>query len=238
MKITSYKNLYQINYLGFVNCYLYEEQASLTLIDIGVASFVKSIVALSKKLNKPVTHILLTHPHGDHIAGLPALIKEFPEAKIYLSERDSALLQGDFSLRDGEDATKIKGGFPKIDILPNYLLQDGKSIGSLTAIASSGHTPGSFSFYNGKSGILIAGDALQTKTGVAVSGDKRFFFPFPAYGTWSKLEALKSAKKLYQLDLNLLATGHGPILEKPKNQLKSAIERAEKNFKEITYEKK
>lgn len=74
------------------------------------------------------------------------------------------------------------------------LLGDGDSVGSLKAISTPGHTPGHMAFLDERSGILIAGDAWQTRGGLAVSGVLKPWFPFPAMATWSKELALKAPK--------------------------------------------
>lgn len=55
-------------------------------------------------------------------------------------------------------------------------------------------------------------------------------FPFPALATWDKGTALKSAKKLRDLNPSLLAVGHGKMLKLPQELLDIAITEAEKNF--------
>lgn len=212
------KNLRQLTFFPNIfpiNMYLYEENDSLTVIDIGVKSAVKEIQEISQLLNKPVKYLLLTHAHADHVAALDDLKKAFPQIKVGISEREAQFLAGDFPVDMLEKGEKIKGGFKKVQTIPDFLISDGDQIGSLTAISTPGHTPDSMSFYDTSNKILIAGDELQTQGGLAISGDLRPSFPFPAWGTWSKKEALKSAKRLAQLDINILATGHGNMLENP-----------------------
>jgi hypothetical protein len=55
-------------------------------------------------------------------------------------------------------------------------------------------------------------------------------FPFPAFGTWSKETALKSAKKLVRIQPSLLAVGHGKMIEKPLKQMEQAIDRLEQKL--------
>ena len=45
--------------------------------------------------------ILITHKHGDHIAGVKKLIKKYPKAKIYAYE-DNDLFQPDVYVKDGD----------------------------------------------------------------------------------------------------------------------------------------
>ncbi|WP_420537138.1 MBL fold metallo-hydrolase [Leuconostoc mesenteroides] len=95
---------------------------------------------------------------------------------------------------------------------------------------SPGHTPGSVSFFEEKSKILIAGDAFQTRGGVAVSGTLKIFFPFPALATWDYQTALNSAKILKELDPNVLAVGHGKMIIDPIQNITVAISEAERHI--------
>lgn len=84
MKITQKDTIYQISN-SIVNCYLVEEEDSLTLVDAGTASFAKVIVSQAKKLNKPITRILFTHTHADHVGGFDKLIALLPSGPNLLS---------------------------------------------------------------------------------------------------------------------------------------------------------
>ena len=74
-----------------------------------------------------------------------------------------------------------------------------------------------------RDGTLIAGDAFQTRAGVAVSGTIRPLFPFPAMATWDRPSALTSARLLRSLDPTRLAVGHGEVLEQPVAAMDRAI---------------
>ena len=233
MKYTTYKSLYQLTAfspLFPINAYIFEEQASLTVIDVGLNVFVKHIEKLARKLDKPIKFIILTHPHLDHIAGLDLLKKQFPEAKIVFSKRDTRLLNGDFSLDSTEFQGKIRGGFKEVETRPDIMVDEHDEIGSLKVINTPGHTPGSISLYDSSHKIIITGDAFQTKGGLAIAGDKRKFFPFPAFATWSKQTALQSAEKIAHLQIDCLATGHGKLLMNP--DFKPAIRRLDNKISE------
>ena len=77
---------------------------------------------------------------------------------------------------------------------------------------------------------MIAGDALQTQGGIAVSGTIRWLFPLPALATWHKPTALKSARALRALNPTRLAVGHGKVLESPLAAMDQAIKAAERNL--------
>lgn len=235
MRLTKNNGLYQLTFMmpNFfpVSCYFVEEEDGLTLIDTALPYSVKGIMNTAAQIGKPITRIVLTHAHNDHIGALDGLKSMLPDSQVYISERDAKLLKGDATLEPQEHQTPIKGRVPKpgkIMTKPDVLLRDDDRIGSLAAFSSPGHTPGSMSFLDKRSGALIAGDAFQSKGGLAVSGRMKLLFPFPAMATWSKETSLSSARKLLELNPTLLAVGHGPMLERPQQAIAHVIADAEK----------
>ncbi|WP_352404471.1 ComEC/Rec2 family competence protein [Sporanaerobacter acetigenes] len=58
-----------------------------SLIDGGPGSSSKTVVNYLKKQNvKKIDYLVVTHPHEDHIGGLPEVIKNFDIGKIYMPE--------------------------------------------------------------------------------------------------------------------------------------------------------
>ena len=215
-----------------VNCYLVEEEDGLTLVDAALGFCAKGILEAAETIGMPITKIVLTHAHEDHVGALDVIKETLPEVPVYISTRDNRLMNGDRSLDQHEDPTPIKGGVPKkLKTRATIVLKDGDQIGSLTAIESPGHTPGSMSFLDNRTKALIAGDAFQTRGGIAVAGDIKPWFPFPAFGTWSKKTALKSAKKLVGVQPSLLAVGHGEMVESPVTVMEKAIINLEQKLK-------
>lgn len=235
MRLIKKGYLYQVTFMANVfpvNCYLVEEEDGLTLIDAALSYFSKGILKAADSIGKPITKIVLTHAHEDHVGALDSIMDQLPDVHVYISVRDNRLMNGDRSLDKEEDQTPIKGGVPKkLKTRATILLKDGDQIGSLTGIESPGHTPGSMSFFDIRTKALIAGDAFQTRGGIAVAGDVKPLFPFPAFGTWSKMTALKSAKKLADLEPSLLAVGHGEMIENPTSKMKQAINQLEKKVR-------
>jgi glyoxylase-like metal-dependent hydrolase (beta-lactamase superfamily II) len=133
-----------------------------------------------------------------------------------------------------EVQTPIRGGVPKagsVKTKPDVLLHDGDRVGSLLAVVVPGHTPGSMAFLDTRNRALIAGDAFQTRGGMAVTGQVVPLFPFPAMATWNKEASLDSACKMHSLNPLLLAVGHGLMLEKPQARIALAIQAAERKLK-------
>jgi glyoxylase-like metal-dependent hydrolase (beta-lactamase superfamily II) len=241
MKMTRIGSLIQLSFLPRmfpVNCYLVEDGDGLTLIDAALPFSAKGILQTAVHLGKPLSRIVLTHAHGDHVGALDALKSALPGVPVCISARDARLLAGDVSLEPGEPNTPIRGGVPKnLKTRADVLLQDGDRIGPLQAVAAPGHTPGSMAFLDTRSGALIAGDAMQTRGGVAVSGHIQPLFPFPAMATWNKQAALDSVRKLRSLNPSLLAVGHGRMLAEPLAAMDRAIEAAERSIQSASRER-
>jgi glyoxylase-like metal-dependent hydrolase (beta-lactamase superfamily II) len=213
-----------------MNCYLVLEDDGLTLVDATTSSPAAEIQAMVRELGLELRRVGLTHAHGDHVGGVGGVREHFPGVEVSIGERDARLLAGDKGLGEGEPQTPIKGYFVKIDWKPDRLLRPGDRVGSLEVVPAPGHTPGHISFLDVRDRVLIAGDAFQTRGGIAVSGVLRPLFPFPAMATWNKPTALATAEALRDLRPSLLTVGHGNVLQEPVAAMDRAIETARRAF--------
>lgn len=235
MRIIHENTFYQLTFYNSkslsVNCYLVEENDGLTLVDAAMPDSSLEILQQVDKIGKPITRIVLTHLHHDHVGALDALKQSIPDVLVYISSREARLMVGDHTLDPDESNTPIRGIIPKnLKTRADVFLQEGDQIGSLLALAAPGHTPGSMAFLDMRNKALIAGDAFQTEGGIAVAGQLRPLFPFPAMGTWNKQDALESALKLRDYRPSLLAVGHGEMLKQPCAEMDRAILEAEYNL--------
>jgi glyoxylase-like metal-dependent hydrolase (beta-lactamase superfamily II) len=235
MRIIHVNTFYQLTFYNSkslsVNCYLVEENDGLTLVDAAMPDSSLEILQSADKIGKPITRIVLTHLHHDHVGALDALKQVIPDVLLYISSREARLMVGDHTLDPDELDTPIRGIIPKnLKTRADVFLQEGDQIGSLLALAAPGHTPGSMAFLDTRNNALIAGDAFQTEGGIAVAGQLRPLFPFPAMGTWNKQAALESALKLREYRPSLLAVGHGEMLKQPCAEMDRAIVEAEYNL--------
>src|SRR5437588_13027465 len=74
MKVTaSSDNIFQLNRLGFVNCYLVRDDDDFTLIDTTLGGHAQRIIQEENQLELPVVRIVLTHTHVDHVGSLDPL---------------------------------------------------------------------------------------------------------------------------------------------------------------------
>lgn len=213
-----------------MNCYLVEESDGLTLVDSTMSSVGGDVAEQARELGKQVRRIVLTHAHGDHVGGVSGTRQRFPNVEVSISARDEPILAGDHSLRAGEPQGPVKGYFVKVNWKPDRTFNPGDSIRSLQVVAAPGHTPGHVAFLDVRDRALIAGDAFQTRAGIAVSGVLRPLFPFPAMATWDKPTALRTAVALRELNPSLLVVGHGDALREPDGAMAEAIEVARRVF--------
>jgi glyoxylase-like metal-dependent hydrolase (beta-lactamase superfamily II) len=209
-----------------VNCYLVREEDGLTLVDAGIPGSTASILNAASELGMTIQRIVLTHAHGDHIGSLDGLHQLLPDAEVLISARDARFLAGDMRLDPDEPQAKLRGDYRTAKTRPSRLLADGERVGSLQVVSSPGHTPGHLALFDRRDGTLIAGDAFQTRGGVAVSGTVQWLFPFPALATWHRPTALASAQRLRDLEPSRLAVGHGEVLEEPLEAMDRAIQKA------------
>jgi len=213
-----------------MNCYLVTEDDGLTLVDSTMSSPADDLAAMVEQLGKELRRVALTHAHGDHVGGVSGVRQRFPGVEVSIAQRDAPILAGDKSLLPTEPQTDVKGYFVKVEWQPDRLLEPGDRVGSLEVLPSPGHTPGHIAFLDVRDRSLIAGDAFQTRGGIAVSGDMRLLFPFPAMATWNKPTALASGVALKALRPSLLAVGHGAAVHEPVDAMDRAIEAARRAF--------
>ncbi|HVZ93920.1 MAG TPA: MBL fold metallo-hydrolase [Phycisphaerales bacterium] len=144
------------------------------------------------------SHILLTHAHGDHIAGLDELRAAFPDAKVFVHENEASFLTN--------PVLNLSGGFgtPVTAAPPDGTLRGGESLNlsgsEWSVLHTPGHSPGGITFYNAPARAAIVGDVLfEESVG-------RFDFP-----TSNEADLQKSIRHvLYKLpDDTRVYPGHG-----------------------------
>ncbi|HKJ35828.1 MAG TPA: MBL fold metallo-hydrolase [Solirubrobacterales bacterium] len=219
-------NFERICRLWSINCYVVDEGDALTVIDTGISGTAKHLLAAAERRGKPITRIVLTHGHVDHVGSVDALIEALPDVSLIASRREAKLISGEWSAEPGEIDRKPPGGFPKLDNQPGELVEAGDVVGSLKVIAAPGHTPGQIALLDERDRTLFCGDSMTTIGGVGIPAKPKASFPLPYFATWDRPGALATAKALCALEPARIAPGHGKVVEDPGAQIEKAIEAA------------
>jgi hydroxyacylglutathione hydrolase len=173
------------------NSFVYEKNGLVIVIDPGGTP--DETKKLFSKRSTPVTHILLTHGHIDHILGVGKLKELFPDAALLIDKDDLQLYE-----KAEIQASMFGLPFAK---LPTPSFFEGDEVAGLSILKTPGHSPGSVSFYDDSKGVLFAGDTL-----FRYSVGRTDLWG----GSWGEL--VKSIKnQLFILPPETLVyTGHGP----------------------------
>jgi len=192
------------------NFYLCVGEDGLTLIDAGMPGEQKLVFSLLDQLGhepSQIARILVTHADIDH-AGSLAAIQAVSGAQVYAGEMTARYLQMGKSpehlpgLVQWLSDTFIK--YPPATINDIDCFSDGDELpvlGGLEVLATPGHTNDHFSFYSPSTGVLFAGDAIDTRNG-RLNRSRKWL-------TADEEKANQSAIKLIELAPATFASGHG-----------------------------
>lgn len=138
------------------NCYLVRDDERRWVVDPGM--WPGPLLDFLTAAGVGPETILLTHGHGDHIAGLAELVQHFPAATVLCPAGDADMLS------DPQANLSAPFGMPITSPPPDKLIRPGDSLAlgetSWAVLDTSGHTPGGVSFYCESEGVVITGDAL------------------------------------------------------------------------------
>lgn len=197
----------------YTNMYVVVDEATKEGILIDAAGGIDKIYNYVENLNIKLKYAILTHCHGDHIAGLRELKKNYPHTKIVINETEKNNL-----IDDSVNLCSFLG-LPENYIEAEVLVKEGDVLefGNLKAkiIHTPGHTEGSMS--------ILIDDAVFT-------GDTLFkrIYGRTDLKTGSEREMMWSIKdKLLKLPENTIVyPGHGAT-----TIIREEVEFYEKNLK-------
>jgi glyoxylase-like metal-dependent hydrolase (beta-lactamase superfamily II) len=171
----------------------------VTIVDTGIPGADEEILAALGSLGRERTHvtrILITHSDGDHVGGLAALV-DATGARVYASEHEANVIEGAAPSRRGE--TREWG---RVDerVTPGQTLP---FHGGIEVIDTAGHTLGHISYFLRADGVLIAGDCIGNREGLASS---------PPELTVDEARARVATQTVAALRPQTVCFGHGPSL--------------------------
>lgn len=192
------------------------------LIETGVTATAPMVISACHTLNVSPRYLIVTHPHVDHVTGLPLLKEAFPESSVICGPGAGAFLGKEKIRRsierDDQFITaflKKKAGHTEIpDMTTALTFKEGEVIdlGGVTLIfvEIKGHAPGHLGVFVPELKALFPSDALG------------FFMPpadfFPTFFT-GYLPFLASLNRLEAFDAEILGLPHQGVFRKEKVRL-------------------
>ena len=143
--------------VGGTNCYIVQDEETKETMVIDPGGDVDKIIEMLNTIHAKVKYILLTHCHGDHIAGVNEL-KQRVGGKILIHRLDEE------GLRDPNVNLAEYVGLGRVIVQADARLDDGDLIhvGNLEfkILHTPGHTKGGISIYSEEEKLLFSGDTL------------------------------------------------------------------------------
>lgn len=204
---------------------LRDDDGQVTLIDMGVASSGKKVIAALRSIGSDpseVTRLMLTHCHPDHAGGAAHVARETGRPVDVHAEDAHYVRSG--TQPDGDPTSRIGRLFrklpqPKLDgVAVGEELTDGQIVpfaGGLQVVHTPGHSPGHASYLHLGSGTLITGDAIFNVLG------RRW----PLKMLCSDFAMTQqTAHRLGELEYDVAAFTHGPeITDRPREAIRSFL---------------
>ena len=179
------------------NCYLVYSENTKEGIVIDPGGDADDIMARINELGLNIKYIVLTHGHGDHIAGINDL-KNFIDVPVAIHKED------EYMLKNGDKNLSSLMAMGTIEISPDILLDEGDKIsfGDLVAevIYTPGHTLGGIS--------LKIGDSIFTGDTLFAGSIGRTDFQGGSYE--DIISSIKNKILIYPDD-TIIYPGHGPV---------------------------
>ncbi|WP_203265995.1 MBL fold metallo-hydrolase [Streptococcus uberis] len=149
-----------LNDIASENTYILVNQESVIVIDPG--SNAKKILKTIQDEKKPVSAILLTHTHYDHIMSLDLVRKTFENPPVYVSSKEASWL---YNPKDNLSGHIRHNDIPDIITTPAenlFQYQKDYHIGGFTFAVreTPGHSIGGVSIIFNKEEVIFSGDAL------------------------------------------------------------------------------
>jgi glyoxylase-like metal-dependent hydrolase (beta-lactamase superfamily II) len=194
---------------SFFNLYLVKGEQASALIEVGVSATVETVTEQLTALGVTPTFLVVTHPHADHVTGLPGLKETFADALAVAGEgapeflahpkAGPAIVEEDRHMSEFLHSRGLQPGRPPLEeapVLADCLIAregDEMDLGGLTLryLSIEGHAPGNINVYIPELEALVASDSLGFRF-VKKGFYPIFFMGFDAYiGGMDRLRDLR-----------------------------------------------
>lgn len=217
---------------GHVHAFLIDGGDGLIVIDMLYDADARRLIeAIRERGWSPsdIKHLVLTHAHFSHIAGL-ARLKRLSDAAVYShaweadivsgkreAQRVSLIPRRPFRMYHIQAGCALGRGI-HVPCAVDIAVSEGDRIGPLHVLHTPGHTPGSLCFHWPERKLLIVGDLIVSYPRIE-AGWKGLTLNFQ--------DSRASLARIAHLpDVEILGVGHGePITEDVPNQLCSLLGR-------------
>lgn len=216
-------NVWWINRTG-VNAYLVSDDDALTLVDAGFPWDGRSIAHAISTVGDSIgdlDRILLTHYDIDHIGSLGSIGPI--DATIYIGRADASYLTRGAKppLRSHKGAIqRISDWLRTVPEQPVERVDDGDTIGSFTAHATPGHTPGHTAYVSESLSTAFLGDMVRESRGQ--------FALSPWIISYDTAENEKSVRSFVDSSpaFEVACPGHGvPFVENGSSRLQNCVDK-------------
>ena len=229
---------------SFFNLYLVRGKTASALVETGISATADEVIGQLESLGIKPDTLIVTHPHGDHINGLPALRERYPEASVVIGpgareflshpKTAAALVAEDRFMSEFLKSQGYRPGRSPIDRPPSVdsatVVSDSETLDlgglAIRFLHVGGHAIGNILVHVPGRSALMVSDSLGFR--IPSVG----FFPifFTGYGDY-----LATIDRLAALEPRILCLAHqGPLVgEDARKAFRDAREATRSLYEEI-----